>query len=147
MSIAIVLSLLEDILLDILKQLLNVFCDTLDWASFLFQSIAAHYLDCSVLQIASTQYQTYRNTLQLVVGKLKSRTFVISIVKLNADTLGVKSLDDRSNLLINLLELLGLVGNRNNNYLDRSQTWRQNKSVVVRVSHNECTNQSGRNAP
>ena len=146
-GITISLSLLKDILLDILKQLLNVLGDTVDAASLLLQCIAAHYLDSTVLQVASTQNQTYGNTLQLVVGKLKARTLVVGIVKLHGDTLSAQSLDDRCHLLVNLLHLLRLGSDRNNYHLDRSQTWRQYQSVIIAVSHDECTNQSGRNTP
>ena len=60
-SITIVLSLLEDVLLDVLKQLLYILSYSVDRACLLLKSVAAHLLDGAVLQVASTQNQTYRN--------------------------------------------------------------------------------------
>ena len=61
-GIAIVLSLFEDVGLDVVEQLLYVFGDSLDRTGLLLQCITTHDLDGAVLQVAGTQYQTPFNS-------------------------------------------------------------------------------------
>ena len=83
--VAILAGFFENVLLDFVQKTFHILCDALDRAGFLFQCVAAHHFDGAVLQVACTQHETYGNTLQLVVGKLETGTFVVGIVELDTD--------------------------------------------------------------
>ena len=98
-SIAKVESLLVDVSLDVLEQLLYVFNDAVERACLLLESIATHDLDSVLLEVATAHNETYRHTLQLVVGELEARTLVICVVVLHADACCAQLADNRSELL------------------------------------------------
>ena len=77
MLVAIFARLLEDVLLYVVEQVLHVCLDTVDTYSFLFESVATHHLDSTVLKVTSSKHETHGHTLELVVGKLKSRALVL----------------------------------------------------------------------
>ena len=145
--VAILAGLLEDVLLNVVQQLLDILGNTLQRTRLLLERITAHHLDGAVLQVAGTQHKAYGNSLQLVVGKLKAGTLVVRVVELDADACLTQCFDDGRNSLVDLLQLLGLGGDGDDDHLDRRQTRRQYKTVVVRVGHDECTNESGRDTP
>ena len=145
--VSVVEGLLEDIVLNVLKQLLNIIGDTVDRACFLLQCVATHNLKSSFLKIARTHNKAYRYTLKLVVGKLESWALVGSVVILNADALRAQLVDDRSELLCNGSQLLVALRYRNDNNLYRSELWRQHKTVVVRVGHDKSADKTCRYTP
>ena len=145
--IAEVQRLLEDTLLDLVQQRYDVLNDTLLRHCALFERIAASDLDRAVCDIAATHCQTHRHALQLILGKLEARTHVVAVVDLDAHALSLQSLGNRTQLLDYVLQLLLALVDRHHNNLNRSQFRRQHQTVIIRVSHNQRTHQTGRNAP
>ena len=136
-------SFLEDVLLDFFQQILYVFFDTVASDGFFFQRIAAHYFDRVVFQIASTHCQTYRNAFQFVFSKLPSRFLVICIVVFNGDTHLFQFGYDTVYLFADLCQLFFAAIDRNDHYLDRSQVRRQYQTIIIRVRHDQGTDQTG----
>ena len=130
MVVTIFASLLEDVLLNVFKQLLYIFYDSLYRTSLLFESITTHNFDCSLFEVATAHNQTYRHTLELIVCKLEAWTLVVCIIELNANAKATQFANDRVELLRNSANLLRLA-DRNYDYLDRSEVWRKYKSVIV----------------
>ena len=147
MGVAKVESLLENVVLNLVEQVLHVCCYSLYWTRLLLKSVAAHHLDSSLLKVASAKHKAYRHTLKLVVGKLEARTLVLSVVILHADALRAELVDDRSELLGHGIQLLGILSYRDDNHLYRGELRRKYESVVVGVGHDERTDKTCRNAP
>ena len=74
-------------------------------------------------------------------------TFVIGIIIFHRNTHRFQFSNDTCYLLINLLQHLRILINRHDNHLYRSQMRRQYKSVIIRVSHDQCSHQTGRYPP
>ena len=147
MLVAIFARLLEDVLLYVVEQVLHVCLDTVDTYSFLFESVATHHLDSTVLKVTSSKHETHGHTLELVVGKLKSRALVLAIVVFHSYTLLAQCIHDGSYALADGSKLVGTLGDGDNNHLDGSELRRQHESVVVRVCHDERTDESGAHSP
>ena len=147
MFVAVLQCFLIDICLYFFKQILYIFFDAFARTSFLFQRIAAHDFHGIVFQITSSHYQTYRNTLHFIVGKLEARTFVVGIVVFNRDTHFTQFGNNSFYLCVDLFQLFVVLVDRNDNNLYRSQMWRKNQTVVVGVSHDQGTHQTSRNTP
>ena len=145
--ITIAACLLEDVLLNVFQQLLHIVCDAFQGTSLLLKRIAAHELDGAILQVASTQHKAYGHTLQLIVGKLEARTLVIRVIELHADALCLERFHDGSHLFVDEFHLLGLCGDGDDDHLQRSKLRRQHQTIVVGVSHDECTDEACGNAP
>ena len=58
-----------------------------------------------------------------------------------------KLLDERLHQLGDLSPLLVTLVDRYDHHIDRCQCGRQHQTIVIRVGHDECAHQSGRNAP
>ena len=147
MSVAIAACFLEDVVLNVVEHFLHALHDTVEADRLFLQGVTTHDLDGVVFQVAATHDEAYRNTLELVVGKLEARTLVVGVVVLHADAQLAQLVDDGLQLGCDLLQLLIALVDRNDDHLDRSQLWRQYETVVVAVDHDERTHQTGRDAP
>ena len=109
--------------------------------------VATGDLGLVILHILRSDCHTHGHTLELVLIELPAGTLGIIVVELHGNSEGFQFLNKRIYLSSNLFALfIGLV-NRDNDHLDRSQNRRQNQSVVIGVSHDERTDESGGNAP
>ena len=143
----VVVCLLVDVLLNILEQVLDVVDNAFICNIFLGESIAAGNFPSVVFVVVRTNGETNRNSLHFPFGKLESRALSVAVVVLVAYACSLKLSAKFVYTFRNHIELLISLVNRNDNYLNWSQMRRQYKSVVVGVSHNERTHQTGRNAP
>ena len=146
-SITEVLSLLEDVVLNLVEEVLDTLNNAVKAYTLLLQGVTTHHLDSVVLQVTTTHSETYWHTLQLVVSKLKARTLVVGIVILNSDSQRTELINHWLQLVGERLQLFLTLEDWYDNHLNRRNLWRKNESVIVRVSHDECTNQSGTNTP
>ena len=146
-AVAIIQCFLINIRLDFLKQVFYVFLDTVARAGFFLQRIAAHHFHCIVLQVAATHNQTDRYTFHLVIGKLEARTFVVGIVVLHRNTHRFQFGYDACHLLVNLGKHFGILVDRYDNHLYRSQVRRKHQTVVIGMCHDKRTHQAGRYSP
>ena len=105
------------------KQILNIFHDAIYGNGLLFESIAAHHLESTIFEVATTHNQSYRHTLEFIVGELETRTFVVAVVIFNAYALVSESVDDRLELVGDGLQLLVSLADRNDDHLNRSESW------------------------
>src|SRR5574344_5714 len=106
MSVTESLGFIEDIILDIIKQFLHLFYNTIHGERLFLERIAAHHLDCTVFKVTATHAQTYRYTFQLIIGKLETGTFVVSIIIFYRDTQRPQTIDDRSQSFSDGVQLL-----------------------------------------
>ena len=144
---AMVQCFLEDIILNIVEKCLNVFFNAFDSHCRFFEGVTTHNFDSAVFEVASTQNEAYGHTLQFVIGKLEARTLVVGIVIFHTDTHRTKFFYDRTNAIVDGVELFLTLINRNNNHLNRGQLRRQHETIVIGVSHNQSTHQACRYAP
>ena len=147
MSITEVLSLLEDVVLNIVKEVLNALNNAVEAYALLLQCITTHHLDSVVLQVTTTHSEAYWHTLQLVVSELKARTLVVGIVILNCDTQRTELVNHWLQLVSEFLQLLLTLEDWYNNHLNRGNLWRKNETIIIRVGHDERTNQTSTNTP
>ena len=76
-----------DILLNLVKQVLNPLAQSLNRSSNLLSGITAGNLYCSVRKVARTDGKTYRNSLKLPFSELESGTQGVTVIYL--DTVAV----------------------------------------------------------
>ena len=133
--------LLEYVLLNVIQEGVYALSQSVKTYGLFLQGIATHNLYGAVLKVASAHYHAYWHTFQLVVGKLKSRTLVVGIVIFHGYALSLQRVYYWLELLGYLLLLLALA-DRYDNHLQRCETWRQNKSVIVGVGHDERTDKT-----
>ena len=141
--LAVVERLLVDALLDIVEQLCYIFLDALARDGLFLQGVAAHHLHGVVLEVAATHHEAYGYTLELVVGELESGALVVGIVVLHADAHGAELRGDALDLGVDGCELLGVLVDGHDNHLYGGELRRKHEAVVVRVSHDERTHQTG----
>ena len=99
-----------------------------------------------MLKITGTHHQTYRNALQFIVGKLEARTLVVCIIIFHRDTCLTQFLDHRCQALCDMLQVITL-RDRYDDHLDWSELRRQHQTVVIRVCHDQCSDETCRYAP
>ena len=141
------LRLLKEVLLNVIEHLLNGVFDSFEREHALLVGISSEHLDCAVLKVAETESEADGNTLDLIIGKFETGTFVVGVVELDADSALTKLLDDGLNLFGDLLEALLVLVDRNDHNLKRREFRRKNETVVVRVGHDERTHKTGRHTP
>ena len=122
---------LSDLLYDIVKRYYR-----------LLTAYAADEHAAVVLDVARTELQTERNTLHLVLAELPARG-VVAVIKLNAVKLGKLSRYLRCLLKNSLL----MLSNGDKSHLNGGYLRRQDKSVIVSVSHDYSTDHTGRHSP
>ena len=69
--------LVIDILLNLIQQRCHMLLDAGKLRLTLLQRVATHHLNGAVGYITRAQHKANRHTLQLIVGELKARTFVV----------------------------------------------------------------------
>ena len=124
MSITEGASLLEDIILDVVKQILHVIDYALERNGLLLQSIAAHYFYSAVFKVTTTHHEAYWHTLELIVSKLEAWALIVGVIKLYADAELAETVDDWLHCLRDSSYLVSLA-NRDDYNLDRSETSQQ----------------------
>ena len=133
-----------DILLNVHKQVLNSLCKAFNRHGYLLKSITTGNFHGTVSKVAGTDCKAYRNSLELPLRKLEARTEGVAVVNLHAVAMSLKfSLE-----FVHLFEycsvaFLVLTDDRNDDYLDRSKLRRKYESVVVSMSHDQRTHQTG----
>ena len=141
-------SLCIDVVLDLVEKRCYHVCNTFLRMRSLLAGITACKLHSAVLKISSAHCKTYRNTLELPLCKLESRTESVTAVDLDSDALSLKLLLECRHLVEDcIVHSLILSCDRNHHYLDRSELRRKHETVVVSVSHDEGTHKTCRNAP
>ena len=140
-------STLVEILLDLIQQILDPLADALVGDGLLLQRISAHHLYRALLDVAGSAGKANRYALHLVLRELPPRLFVVSVVVLHLDVVIAKLLDERLHQLGDLSTLLITLVDRDDHYVNRSQSRRQHQSVVVRVGHDQGAHQASRYAP
>ena len=143
MRLAVLERLLIQRLLDILQQCRNGLFEILELNNGLFAGVAANQYALTLSDIARTNLQTKRNALHLVLGKLPTRG-IVAQVDLGTDA---RCFDLLVQLGCLLLDAFLVSRNRNNNQLGRSDTRRQNQTLVITVRHDDRADDTGRNAP
>ena len=121
---ALLQGLVIDVLLNLLKQILDILLDALERCAVLLERVTAHDLDGALLNVARTQNQTHRHSLELVVGKLEAWTLVVGIVILDRHAQRAQPLDDGRYNLVDACQLISVLVDRHNDHLDGCQMWR-----------------------
>ena len=143
-GVAEVQRLYVNVVLNVLQKVLDSFSEALYRNGNLLKSVAAGKFHGACSQIASSHGKTYRNSLEFPFSKLESRTQSVPVITLDCVSVSLKFLFQLSHLLENRLVALGILAdNRNYNNLNRSKFRRKNKTVVISVSHNQRTHQTG----
>jgi len=141
-------SLCVDVVLNLVKKRCNHVCNTFLRVRSLLAGITACKLHSTVLEVTSTHCKTYRNTLELPLCELESRTESVTAVDLDSDALRLEFLLECCHLVEDgIVHSLILSCDRNHHHLDRSELRRKHETVVVSVSHDEGSHKTGRNAP
>ena len=141
-AIAHSLSLVEDVLLNLVKECSYTLYDALLWEALLLKRVTTNELESTVLEVTCTNGDTYRYALELILRELEAWALVVSIVVLNADALSAKRVDPWLNTLCKSCELIRLIIDRYNYDLNWSKLWRKDETVVIRVSHDESTDKT-----
>ena len=143
-GVAEIQSLCINIVLNVLQKVLDSFSETLYRNGNLLKGVAAGKFHGACSQIARSHGKTYRNSLEFPFSELESRTQSVPVINLDRVSVRLKFLFQLSHLLENRLVALGILAdNRHNHNLNRSKFRRKNKTVVISVSHNEGTHQTG----
>ena len=108
----------------------------------LFSVMACNHYALTVFNISRAYFDSYRNALHFVLGKLPSRR-VLAVVNFST----AYFLQSVAKFICRLKYTLFVLRNRYYDSLNRCNGRRKNKSVVIAVSHNDCTDKSCCNAP
>ncbi len=136
-------SLLIYVGLDILQKVFNETGNPFKRLYLLLESVAAHNLHCAVFNVACTDCEAHRHTLEFIVGKLEAGALVIGIVIFHADPEGAQFLDDRLYHLADFGKLLAVFRDRHNHALDRCKMRGEHKAVIIGMRHNQGSHQTG----
>ena len=113
-----------------------------NWNKCLFTGITADNHALVLFNILRTDFNSYRHALHFILGKLPSGS-VVWRIEFYSELFG-KCL---SKLLCLFKNTLFVLCNRNECNLNRGNLRRKNKTVIIRVNHNERSDHSCRNTP
>ena len=90
---------------------------TFQWQCLLGQSITTSHLDRTVFKITLSHSQTYRNSLQLVIGKFPTRLLRVTIIKFHADSRSFQFIHQTANRLTDFLQSFQTFIDRHDSHL------------------------------
>ena len=146
-ALAIVERLLVDVLLDLVEELGDVIGDAVEGAGLLGERVTASNFYGAVLEVTTTEGQAYRYALELVFGELPPGLLVVCVVVAHTDATLLQLGDEGLDVAADLVTLLERLVDGDDDDLMRGERWGEDEPVVIGVAHDECTHQTGRDAP
>ena len=121
--------------------------DAVEGAGLLGERVTASDLYSAVLEVTTTEGQAYGYPLELVFGELPPGLLVVCVVVAHTDAALLQLGDEGLYVAADLVTLLERLVDGDDDDLMRGERWGEDQTVVIGVTHNECTHQTGRDAP
>src|SRR5690349_17580499 len=138
---------LINILLDLLKQRRNNLHHIRELNNLLLLRIATGNFDGSILEVTWTYGQSHRHTLQFPLGEFESGLLRVAVIELHRQAELTQCFYDLVNLNGDSIAFFRIAEDGNYNDVDRRQFRRQHQAIIVRVSHDQGTHQTGAYTP
>lgn len=146
-ALAVVERLLVDVLLDLVEELSDVIGDAVEGAGLLGERVTASDFYGAVLEVTTTEGQAYGYALELVFGELPPGLLVVCVVVAHTDAALLQLSDEGLDVAADLVTLLERLVDGDDDDLMRGERRGEDQTVVIGVAHDECTHQTGRDAP